>query len=130
MAKEKTHEALVRTPAPGEDAEPNGESSLYRVSVSEGDMPDPEPSHAGPEKLGLANDPFDPNAARRNKLGLAPGLQDSEAKNPAVWVDERSEDARKSAADAHVQDAERKLAAAKERAKAIRKGDPIDQEVR
>lgn len=133
MAESKSKQeasALVRSPAPGEDAEIDGETNLYRVSVSAGDMPDADPLHAGPEAVGADKNVFDPNAARRNKLGLGPGLQDSEAKNPAVWVDENNDASRKAAADAHVQDAERALAAAKERAKALRKGDPIDQEVR
>lgn len=124
------HQALVRSPAPGEDAELDGDTNLYRVTVSESDMPDAEPTHAGPEKLGVPADTFDPNAARRNKLGQGPGLQDSEAKNPAVWVDENNEAAREAAADAAVQEAERQLKAAKERAANIRKGAPIDQEVR
>ncbi len=122
--------ALVRSPAPGEDADLDGETGLYRVTASKADMPDPEPTHAGPDAVGADSGVFDPNAARRAKLGFGPGLQDSEAKNPAVWVDETSDDARKAAADSHVQDAQRMLDAAKKRADAIKKGAPLDSEVR
>lgn len=129
--KKSSQEAHVRSGVSA-DAIPDAEvdeHGLTVLKVDEGDMPDPEPTHAGPQKLGREAR-FDPNAALRAKMGVGPGLQDSEVINPAVWVDQDAEAARKASADAHVQDAERKLEAAKERAKAIRKGDPLDQEVR
>lgn len=134
MADKKAEaEATVRQLPEGypeKEAGVDPQSNLPTVKVSKSDMPDPDPLHAGPERVGAPKDVFDPNAALRNKLGYGPGLQDSEAKNPAVWVDLDNEDGRKAAADAHVQDAQRKLDAAKERAKAIKAGDPLDREVR
>lgn len=47
-------------------------------------MPPPEPGHTiAEEKHGEV---FDPNAALREAQGRGPGLQDSEAVHPAVWV--------------------------------------------
>lgn len=132
-SKKVEAEAVVRDlppEYPDKDAGTDPQSNLPTVKVSASDMPAPEPTHAGPERVGADKNVFDPNAALRNKLGRGPGLQDSEAKNPAVWVDVDSADARKAAADAHVQDAERALAAAKARAAAIKKGAPLDREVR
>lgn len=129
MAKSE-QEAHVRGSAPaGLDAETD-DAGLVVLKVDAGDMPAPDPLHSGPEKLGVDPKVFDPNAALRNKRGVGPGLQDSEARNPAVWVDQDAEKSRNAAADAHEQDAERLVKAAKERAKAIRKGAPLDQEVR
>lgn len=127
---DKTYEAHVRgTPPPEADAGVD-EHGLAVLSVTEGDMPAPDPRHAGPDKLGVDKGVFDPNAALRNKMDRGPGLQDSEAKDPAVWVDENSDAARKAAADAHIQDAQRALDRAKKTAAAVRKGEPLDQEVR
>lgn len=105
-------------------------SNLPSVKVSASDMPDPDPRHAGPEKVGASKDVFDPNAALRKARGVGPGLQDSEAIHPAVWVDEDSDEARKSAAEAHVQDAQRALDRAKATADKVKKGEPLDQEIR
>lgn len=130
-SKQASHEAHVRGTPPSELGEPEyDEHGLAVLRVSAGDSPAPDPLHAGPKKLGIEGTPFDPNAAVRAKMGVGPGLQDSEALRPAVWVDEASDDARKAAADAHVQDAQRALDAAQKRAEAIRKGDPLDREVR
>ena len=129
--KDAQHEAHVRAGVSA-DAIPDAETDehgLVELRVSESDMPEPDPRHAGPEKLGREAR-FDPNAAMRAKRGVGPGLQDSEVLNPAVWVDEDSEESRKAAADAAVQDAERHLEQVKERAKAVRKGEPLDQEIR
>lgn len=124
MAKNE-QEAHVRGAAPpGVDAEVD-EHGLTVLSVSQKDAADPDPRHAGPEKLGLSGVPFDPNAALRKKAGLRPGLQDSEALRPAVWVDENSDEARKASADALVADAEAALERAKAEADAIRKGEPF-----
>jgi hypothetical protein len=130
MPAKSDQEATVRGVAPASLKDADTEAGRSTLKVSASDMPEPDPLHAGPEKMGADKGVFDPNAALRNKMGVGPGLQDSEAKNPAVWVDEDAETARKNAADAHVQDAERALKAAKDRAAAIRKGDPIDREVR
>jgi hypothetical protein len=128
--KKTDQEAHVRgTPPPELDAD-RDEHGLAVLEVSQGDMPEPDPLHAGPEKLGADRNVFDPNAALRNKMGVGPGLQDSEAKNPAVWVDMDAEASRNAAADAHVQDAERAVKAARKRAEAVRKGEPLDREVR
>src|SRR4051794_32580815 len=72
-------------------------SNLPSIKVDASDV-EPDPRHAGPEKLGRPKRD-DPNAALRKVLGRRPGLQDSEVINPAVWVDEDSESARKAAAD-------------------------------
>jgi hypothetical protein len=79
----------------------------------------------GAGEAGLQGVPFDPNAALRKKMGVGPGLQDSEALRPAVWVDENSEEARKASADALEFDAQRALDRAKAEADAIRKGEPF-----
>lgn len=132
MANKKEAEAVVRdVPADLPDknvGDGDPQSNLPTVKVTQADMPPPDPLHAGPEALGIPGDVFDPNAALRNKLGYGPGLQDSEAKNPAVWSQEDSKEARDAAADAEVKRAERALARAKARAKAIRAGDPLDRE--
>jgi molybdenum cofactor biosynthesis enzyme len=73
---------------------------------------------------------FDPNAAYRAKIGVGPGLQDSEARNPAVWVDTDSEAAREASADAAVKRAERELERVKAQADAVKKGEPLAQEIR
>lgn len=132
-AKKKSADAeatVLTVPAgyPEDEVGQDAQSSLPTISVSKSDMPDAEPTHAGPEKLGVPSDVFDPNAALRNKLGYGPGLQDSEAKNPAVWVDGDSEEAREAAAKAEVQAAQRVLDRAKARAEKIRKGEPLDNE--
>lgn len=135
MADQKKGDAeavVLEVPADYPDSEvgQDAQSSLPTVKVSKGDMPGPEPTHAGPEKLGVPADVFDPNAALRNKLGYGPGLQDSEAKNPAVWVDVDSDAARENAAKAHVEQAERELKRAKARSEEIKKGGPLSAEVR
>lgn len=132
MANKKEAEAVVRdVPADLPDknvGDGDPQSNLPTVKVTQADMPPPDPLHAGPEALGIPGDVFDPNAALRNARGVGPGLQDSEAKNPAVWVDTDPESARKAAADAEVQAAQRVLDRAKKRAESIRKGEPLDQE--
>lgn len=124
-SKDKASAAVRDLPAEYPD-EPGSsdQHNLPIVEVDSGDMPDAEPLHT----LAAKSDVFDPNAALRNKLGYGPGLQDSEAKNPAVWSQEDSKEARDAAADAEVKRAERALARAKARAKAIRAGDPLDRE--
>lgn len=124
---EEARVAAFDRDAPAADEVDEAGQAVLRVS--KGDMPAPDPRHAGPDKLGRPAR-FDPNAALRAKRGVGPGLQDSEVINPAVWVDVDADQSRKAAADAHVQDAERQLQQAKDRSKAIRKGDPLDQEVR
>jgi len=120
-------EAAVRSLPEGypeEEAGQDPQSNLPTVKVSKSDMPDPDPLHAGPEAVGAPADVFDPNAALRNKLNRGPGLQDSEAKNPAVWTDVDEEKSRNAAADSIEQEAERAMERAKARADAIRKGEP------
>jgi hypothetical protein len=125
MAK-NDQEAHVRGAAPPEldDAEVD-EHGLTVLKVSQSDAADPDLRHAGPKKLGLDKTPFDPNAALRKKMGVGPGLQDSEALRPAVWVDQDSDEARKASADALEADAQRAFDRAKAEADAIRKGEPF-----
>lgn len=124
MAEKKTEaEAVVRSVPeeyPDKEVGQDPLSSLPTVKVSAGDMPDAEPHHAIAEK----SDVFDPNAALRGKLGYGPGLQDSEANQPAVWTDVDLDKSRKAAAEKIRQDAERAAKRAEARAKAIEKGDP------
>jgi hypothetical protein len=94
--------------------------------VSESDKAPAEPLH----KVAEASDVFDPNAAYRNKIGVGPGLQDSEARNPAVWVDQDSQAAAQAGADAAVARAQRELDRAKAQAAAVKKGEPLAQEIR
>jgi hypothetical protein len=127
-SKGAEHEAHVRGVAPAEVPDDNkdvDEHGLTVLKVSEGDMPDAEPLH----KIAEANPAFDPNAALRGAMGVGPGLQDSEAKDPAVWVDQDSEAARKAGADAAVARAERELERVKNAAKAAKKGDPFTGEL-
>jgi hypothetical protein len=132
-SKSKTHEAVVAELPPDLPKENVGEgdplSNMPTVKVSGSDTPDPDPRHAGPDKLGRpARD--DPNAALRAARGVGPGLQDSEIINPAVWVDVAgSKEGRKASADAHVAEAELALERAKRRARAIEKGEPMDRDV-
>ena len=133
MADSKQHEAVVAELPPDLPKENVGEgdplSNMPTVKVSDGDTPEPDPRHAGPEKLGRPAR-NDPNAALRNVRGVGPGLQDSEIINPAVWVDVAgSKEGRKASSEAHVKDAERELEAAKKRAKAIEKGEPLDRDI-
>lgn len=110
-------------PAEDPDKEIDGHG-LAVLKVSAGDKAPAEPLHT----IAAQSDVFDPNAAYRNKIGVGPGLQDSEARNPAVWVDNDSDAARNAAADAEVQAAQRVLDRAQRRAEAIRAGDPLDNE--
>ena len=120
-------EAHVSGAHPAEDPDKEfDEHGLAVLKVSAGDKAPAEPMH----KVAEASDVFDPNAAYRNKLGVGPGLQDSEARNPAVWVDVESEEARKAAADAMVARAQRELDRAKAQAEAVKKGEPLAQEIR
>lgn len=116
-------EALVRAADVSDIPDTEIKGSMAVLSVSEADMPDADPLHAGPEKLGRPA-PFDPNAALRAKRGVGPGLQDSEVINPAVWVDVDSQAARDAAADAAILEAERNLERVKVQAEAVRKGEP------
>lgn len=132
--KSNKQEAYVRDlPAdlPEENVgEGDPKSNLPSMVVDASDV-EPDPRHAGPEKLGKdASKLADPNAALRKARNVGPGLQDSEVIHPAVWVAEDSEEARKASADAHVQEAERALERAKEAAKAVKEGKPLPQEVR
>jgi hypothetical protein len=121
----KKHEAHIAGEAPeGVDAAVD-EHGLTVLEVGESEKADPDPLHTGPKKLGLKEVPFDPNAALRKKAGRQPGLQDSEALHPAVWVDEGSEEAMKASGDALVADAEANLERAKREAEALRKGEPF-----
>jgi len=125
MAEKKgeTAEAVVRVLPEGypeKEAGQDPQSSLPTVKVSAGDMPDAEPLHSIAEK----SDVFDPNAALRNKLGIGPGLQDSEAKNPAVWVDVDAQKVADAAASKMEKDAQRAYDRAKSRAEALRNGEP------
>jgi hypothetical protein len=125
--KASEHVAKVSGAHPVEDPDKEfDEHGLAVLKVSESEKVEAEPLH----KFAERSDEFDPNAAYRAKIGVGPGLQDSEARNPAVWVDVDSEEARKASADAAVKRAQRELDAAKNRAKAIEKGEPLDQEVR
>jgi hypothetical protein len=131
MADKNTQEAYVAELPPDLPSENVGagdpKSNLPSVKVDASDV-EPDPRHAGPERLGRPKR-NDPNAALRKARGVRPGLQDSEVINPAVWVAEDSDSARKAAADAHVEDAQAALDQAKARAKAVRAGDPMDQEI-
>jgi hypothetical protein len=83
-----------------------------RVTVPVGAaMPPDEPGHKGAE-LNSGLTPFDPNAARRFAEGRGPGMQDSERKDPAHWVQPVSLEA---SAQAEVDALERELKAAKDR---------------
>lgn len=118
--------ALVSGPHPeGPDGE-RDEHGLAVLRVSESDKVPAEPNH----KFAEASDVFDPNAAYRAKLGFGPGLQDSEARNPAVWVDLDSEAARQAGADAAVKRAEQELERVKAAAEAVKNGDPLVQELK
>lgn len=127
MATKTDAEAVVRELPPDYPAKEAGQdplSNLPTVKVSKSDMPAPDPLHAGPEAMGAPADVFDPNAALRNKQGYGPGLQDSEAKNPAVWTDVDSGKARSAQADKVEADAKRAYDRAKAKAEAVRKGEP------
>jgi hypothetical protein len=128
MAEKKSeHVAKVAGAHPVEDPDKEfDEHGLAVLKVSEGDKTPAEPLHKVAEK----SDVFDPNAAYRAKIGVGPGLQDSEARNPAVWVDVESDEARKASADAAVARAQRELDRAKAQADAVKKGEPLDQEIR
>jgi len=52
--------------------------------VTDSDGHEAEPGHQIAEQR--KDEVFDPNAAWREKEGRGPGLQDSEALQPAVWV--------------------------------------------
>lgn len=129
--KKNMQEAVVRELPPDLPDENIGAgdplSNLPSIKVDASDV-EPDPRHAGPDKLGRPARP-DPNAALRKARGVGPGLQDSEIINPAVWVDQTSDEARKAAADAYVADAERELDRAKATAKAVKAGDPQDREI-
>lgn len=132
MAEGKnTQEAYVRELPPDLPKENVGagdpKSNLPSVKVDASDV-EPDPRHAGPEKLGRPKR-NDPNAALRKARNVGPGLQDSEVINPAVWVDEDSEAAKKASADAYVEDAQRALDRAKETAKKVKAGEPLGQEI-
>jgi hypothetical protein len=107
---------------PDKEVGQDPQSNLPTLSVSKGDMPDAEPFHKEAERK--AGEVFDPNAALRNKIGVGPGLQDSEAKFPAHWNDVDEQAGRDAAADKIEADAKRSQDRAKARAAAIRKGDP------
>lgn len=120
--KGETAEAVVRELPPDypeKDAGVDPQSNLPTVKVTAADVPAAEAHH----KIAEKSDAFDPNAALRNKLGYGPGLQDSEANQPAVWADVDADKTRQAAADKVEQDAERAAKRAKARAAAIRKGE-------
>jgi hypothetical protein len=125
--KSKEHVAKISGAHPAEDPDKEfDEHGLAVLKVSESEKVEAEPLH----KLAEKSDVFDPNAAYRAKIGVGPGLQDSEARNPAVWVDTDSEEARKASADAAVKRAERELERVKANAEAVKKGEPLSQEIR
>jgi hypothetical protein len=127
MADKKEHIAKVSGAHPVEDPDKEYEEhGLAVLKVSEGEKVEAEPLH----KLAEASDVFDPNAAYRAKIGVGPGLQDSEARNPAVWVDTDSDEAAAASADAAVKRAQRELDKAKAQAKAVKAGEPLAQEIR
>lgn len=129
MAEQKKgeHTALVSGPHPAEDPDKDfDEHGLAILRVSESDKAPAEPLHT----IAAAFDGFDPNAAYRNKIGVGPGLQDSEARNPAVWVDHESDAARKASADGAVARAQRELDRVKAAADAVKKGEPLAQELK
>lgn len=116
-------EAVVREIPDGYPEKESGTdplSNLPTVKVDAGDMPEAEAHHALAEKA----DVFDPNAALRNKVNVGPGLQDSEAIHPAVWVDVDAQRSAQAAADKIEKDAKRAYDRAKARAKAVREGAP------
>jgi hypothetical protein len=119
---ESAEAAVLEVPDeyPDKDVGQDPQSGRPTLKVSASDMPDAEPFHTIAEK----SDVFDPNAALRGKMGIGPGLQDSEAKNPAVWNDIDSDKAREAAAKKIEQDAQRAADRAEARAKAIRAGEP------
>ncbi len=132
MADGKKQEAAVLSlpdDVPDENVKGSDQHNLPVLVVSESDRAEPDPRHAGPEKLGAPADVFDPNAALRKARGVGPGLQDSEAKNPAVWVDQDSQEARDASAKYAVDEAQRALDRAKAAASAIKKGEPLAQEL-
>ncbi len=55
------------------------------ATVSTSDQMIAEPGHRRAEKA-VEDGVFDPNAARRLAEGRGPGLQDSEAFQPATWI--------------------------------------------
>jgi hypothetical protein len=87
MADKNTQEAYVAELPPDLPSENVGagdpKSNLPSVKVDASDV-EPDPRHAGPERLGRPKR-NDPNAALRKARGVRPGLQDSEVINPAVW---------------------------------------------
>lgn len=119
--KETAEAAVLEVPDeyPDKDVGQDPQSSRPTVKVSASDMPDAEAHHTIAEK----SDVFDPNAALRGKMNIGPGLQDSEAKDPAVWVDIDASKAREAAAAKIEQEAKRATDRAKARAAAIRKGE-------
>jgi hypothetical protein len=130
MAKKDSsgeHTALVSGAHPAEDPDKEfDEHGLAILKVSGSEKVEAEPLH----KVAEASDVFDPNAAYRAKIGVGPGLQDSEARNPAVWVDTDSKEAREASAAAAVKRAERELERVKANAEAVKKGEPLSQEIR
>lgn len=126
-SKKSEHVAKVSGAHPAEDPDKEfDEHGLAVLKVSEGQKVEAEPNH----KVAEASDVFDPNAAYRAKIGVGPGLQDSEARNPAVWVDDSSEASRAAGAEAAVARAQRELDRAKAQADAVKKGEPLVQEIR
>lgn len=85
------------------------------VTVKASDpMPEAEPFHRIADK----SDVFDPNAARREKENRGPGLQDSEALNPAHWVQYSDEEA----IEAEIKRLDREIKRLQEEKKAVREG--------
>lgn len=85
--------------------------------VKAGDkMPKAEPLHRIAKKK--EGEVFDPNAARREAEGRGPGLQDSEAINPAHWVVFDEDEA----IEAEVVRLQRQIDALKAQQKAVKEG--------
>jgi hypothetical protein len=120
------HVALVSGAHTAEDPDKEfDEHGLAKLTVSEGQKVEAEPNH----KIAEKSDVFDPNAAYRAKLGFGPGLQDSEAKNPAVWVDQDVQASAEAGAAANVARAQRELDRAKALEESVKKGEPLTQEI-
>lgn len=75
----------TREPEPGDLTATTSTGDTVSISP-DAPMPPPEPGHRIAETPGAAEGIFDPNAARRFAEGRGPGLQDSEALQPAHWV--------------------------------------------
>lgn len=89
--------------------------------ITEGsEMPKAEPYHRVAEKK--EGEVFDPNAAARLARGEEPGLQDSEAINPAHWNVGSDPEYDKKVA---IEKLERQITRLKDEMAAVKKGDAV-----